>query len=305
MRAPQAREDNPMLGLGLMCMAVAIFTATDSSAKWLILAGLPIMQVVFTRFCVHFVLWSVVAIPREGLGAFRTSAPRVQAARALLLLGTTAFNFAALKYLPITMTTAIFFSSPITITIMSVLFLNERVGVRRVVAILVGFIGVLVVVQPWGAGFHPAMVLSLCGLLCVSGYFLLTRQLAGVDSNAASQLWVSGLATVVLAPFGLSVWVWPETMSAWVVLGLVGLFGATGHGIAVAAHRYADASNLAPMTYIQIIFVTAVGYFVFDNLPNWNTGIGTAIIISSGVYIWQRERTLMLRRRQAEVPTTR
>ncbi|QCO55311.1 DMT family transporter [Pseudorhodobacter turbinis] len=304
MRPPQARVDNPMFGLGGMCVALAIFTATDTSAKWLLLAGLPVLQVVFVRFSVHFLLASLICIPREGMGVFRSHAPRFQAARAALLLGTTAFNFAALKYLPITITTAIFFSSPIMITIMSVLFLGERVGGRRVMAILVGFAGVLVVVQPWGAGFHPAMALSFCGLMCASGYFVLTRRLAGVESNATSQLWASGLAMVVLTPFGLSVWVWPETASAWAVLGLIGVFGASGHAIAVAAHRYADASNLAPMTYIQVIYATAAGYFIFGNLPSWATAIGTAIIIASGIYIWRRERFLMLQRRRVEVPAS-
>lgn len=297
---PQAREDKPMLGLGLMCAALAMFTSIDTSAKWLILSGLPIIQVVFVRYAGHFIASAVAFLPREGMGALRSNAPRLQLLRAVLLLASTIFNFAALKYLPITITTAIYFSSPIIITILSVLFLGERIGARRVAAILVGFAGVMVVVQPWGAAFHPAMFLSLCGLLCASSYFVLTRRLAGVDSNSTSQLWAAGLATLVLAPFGVAVWMWPTTPLDWAVMCMIGVFGAAGHGIAVAAHRFANASSLAPMTYIQVIYATASGYFIFGNLPNWATALGTAIIIASGVYIWQRERELMLQRRRVE-----
>jgi drug/metabolite transporter (DMT)-like permease len=297
---PQAREDNPMLGLGLMCAALAMFTSIDTSAKWLILSGLPVLQVVFVRYAGHFATSALVFIPREGLVAFRSNAPGLQLLRAIMLLTSTIFNFAALKYLPITITTAIYFASPIIITILSVLFLDERIGGRRVAAILVGFVGVMVVVQPWGAAFHPAMFLSLGGLLCASSYFVLTRRLAGVESNSTSQLWASGLATLTLAPFGLAVWVWPQTELEFAVMCLIGVFGATGHGIAVAAHRFANASSLAPMTYIQVIYATASGYFIFGNLPTWATVTGTAIIIASGAYIWRRERDLMLQRRRVE-----
>jgi drug/metabolite transporter (DMT)-like permease len=300
MLIPKAREDKPMLGLGLMCMALAMFTLIDTSAKWLILSGLPVLQVVFVRYAGHFIVSALAFVPREGLGAFRSNAPKLQLLRAFLLLASTVFNFAALKYLPITITTAIYFSSPITITILSVLFLGERIGGRRVMAILVGFSGVMVVVQPWGAAFHPAMFLSLGGLLCASSYFVLTRRLAGVESNSTSQLWASGLATLALSPFGFAVWTWPVTGMDWVALCLIGVFGAGGHGIAVAAHRFADASSLAPMTYIQVIYATASGYFIFGNLPTWATALGTAIIIASGVYIWQRERYLLLQRRRVE-----
>lgn len=303
MQIPQAREDKPMLGLGLMCLALAMFTSIDSSAKWLILSGLPILQVVFVRYAGHFIASALVCIPREGLGAFRSHAPKLQLLRAFMLLASTVFNFAALKYLPITVTTAINFSSPIVITILSILFLGERIGGRRVVAILVGFVGVMIVVQPWGAAFHPAMFLSLGGLLCASSYFVLTRRLAGVESNSTSQLWASGLATLALAPFGIAAWVWPAAGVDWFVLCMIGVFGASGHGIAVAAHRFADASSLAPMTYIQVIYATASGFFIFGNLPTWATAIGTAIIIASGVYIWRRERELMLKRRRVETAT--
>jgi len=284
-----------MFGLGLMCVAVAMFTSIDTSAKWLILSGLPIMQVVFVRYAGHFIAALFMFIPREGLSAFRAVHPGLQFLRAIFLLLSTAFNFAALKYLPITVTTAIYFASPILITILSVLFLGERIGLKRILAILVGFGGVMIVVAPWGAAFHPAMFLSLSALCCASGYFVMTRKLAGVEANSTSQLWASGIATLALLPFGLPGWVWPDSITGWLVLSFIGLFAAVGHAFAVTAHRYADASSLAPVTYMQAIYATFAGLVVFGNVPGWNTAVGTAIIIASGIYIWQRERALSKR----------
>lgn len=300
MRVAQPREDRPMYGLGIMCIVLALFTSIDTSAKWLILSGLPILQVVFVRYAGHFITSLLLFLPREGLGAFQSNNPKLQFSRAVVLLASTIFNFAALKYLPITVTTAIYFASPIVITILSVLFLKERIGGRRVAAILTGFGGVMVVVQPWGAGFHPAMLLSLSGLFCAASYFVITRRLAGLEANSTSQLWASGLATLTLLPFGLPGWIWPDTTGGWFALVFIGVFGAVGHSLAVAAHRFADASTLAPTTYIQVVYAAASGYLVFGNLPTWATLIGTIIIIASGVYIWRRERELMLERRRIE-----
>jgi drug/metabolite transporter (DMT)-like permease len=295
MKPHQPREDRAMFGLGLMAVAVALFTSIDTSAKWLILSGLPIMQVVFVRYAGHFIAALIMFIPREGLSAFRAVHPGLQFLRAIFLLLSTAFNFAALKYLPITVTTAIYFASPILITILSVLFLGERIGLKRVLAILVGFGGVLIVVAPWGATFHPAMFLSLTALCCASGYFVMTRKLAGVEANSTSQLWAAGIATLALMPFGIPGWVWPDSVTGWFVLTFIGLFAAVGHAFAVTAHRYADASSLAPVTYMQAIYATFAGLVVFGNIPGWNTAIGTAVIIASGIYIWQRERALSKR----------
>jgi len=216
------------------------------------------------------------------------------------LLLSTIFNFYALKFLPITVTTAIYFSAPIVISALSIPLLGERIGIRRLAAILVGFLGVMVVVQPWGADFHPAMALSVTGLGFAALYFVLTRKIAGIEMNSTSQLWASGMATLILMPVAMSVWVWPASAAGWVLMVLIGVFGASGHIFATLAHRFADASTLAPVTYLQVIFATTAGYVVFGNLPTRWTIAGAAIIIASGVYIWQRERARMLARRAGE-----
>ncbi len=288
--AAEPRELRTGLGVVLMALAVACFTGIDTSAKWLILSGLVPIQVVFVRYFVHFVIAVGLSVPQHGLADFRSRAPRRQLLRSTFLFSGTVFNFFALKYLPITLTTTMFFASPIVITLAAIPVLGEQVGIRRIIAVCVGFLGVLIVVQPWGAAFHPAIFLSFGALICASGYFLMTRMLAGIESNATSQLWSSGLATLCLAPFGWALWVTPPDWQTWMVMGVIGTLGAVGHILATKAHRLADASILAPVVYIQIGMAAFAGWAVFHTLPTIWTLVGGLIIIASGLYIWNRER---------------
>jgi drug/metabolite transporter (DMT)-like permease len=290
MVAASPREDRPTAAVLIMASAIFLFTLIDTSAKWLIMAGLPAMQIVFSRYVGAFLTALIFFIPRRGLGEFRSNRPWIQVLRALALLGSTVFNFLALRYLPITLTIAMFFAMPIVVTLLSIPILGERVGLRRFLAVLTGFIGVLVIVQPWGAQFHWAVFLSIGALFSASTYFVLTRLLAGIDNNSTSQLWTNGLATLALAPIALQNAVWPENTLNMLVFLFIGFLGGVGHILATLAFRFAQASVLAPVTYVQVIYATAAGYLVFNTLPTIWTAIGTAIIIASGVYIWQRER---------------
>lgn len=273
------------MGLGVAC-----FVAIDSSAKWLTLAGLPTLQVVFARYAGHLALSALVFLPRHGPAALRSRRPRLQLIRSAFLLGSTVLNFAALGYLPITLTITIMFATPIVVTLLSVPLLGERVGPRRIAAVVAGFAGVLIAVQPWGAAFHPAAFLSVGALTCASLYFVMTRRLAGTESNATSQLWSSGLATAAVAPFALAAWTWPARATDWAVLLGIGAFGLMGHSLATVAHRFAGASTLAPVAYLQLPLAAVAGLAIFATPPTPWTLAGALVIVASGLYIWWRER---------------
>jgi len=274
----------------MMALAVVFFTCIDTSAKWLILSGLPTLQVVFMRYLGHFTFSACVYLPSEGLDVFRSDSPRKQLLRSFFLLASTVCNFAALKYLPITVTTTITFAGPVAITLLAIPILKERVGIHRMLAVCAGFGGVVVVMQPWGAEFHPAMFFSLAALLNAALYFIMTRMLAGIEGSSTQQMWASGLATVAMVPFVISGWVWPDNLLQWTVFIVIGAFGALGHISATTAHRWADASILSPIIYIQIFFAAIAGVLVFNTWPTvWTFG-GGSIIVASGIYIWIRER---------------
>ncbi len=285
-----SRENRPGLGVGLMALAVLFFTCIDTSAKWLVTAGLVSIQVVFVRYAGHFILALILFLPREGMDAIRSNAPKRQALRSVFLFGSTLCNFASLQYLPLTVTTTIMFAGPIAVTLLAIPILGERVGIHRIVAVCVGFLGVLVVMRPWSVDFHPAMLLNLTAMVIASLYFIMTRLLAGVESNATSQIWASGLATICLAPFALSVWKWPDAPEDYIAFVLIGVFGCVGHIVATTAHRLADASILAPLVYTQIVLAAVASILVFGTYPTvWTLG-GGIIIAGAGLYIWHRER---------------
>jgi len=276
-----------------MLIAFLCFSAMDTSAKWLVsVAFLPAIQVSFLRYLVHFSWALVIYVPKEGASVFKSKAPFLQTFRGLLLLCSTALNFTGLKYLPLTVTISIFFAAPMVVCLLSIPVLGEKVGVKRFAAVFVGFIGVLIIVQPWDAEFEYHVFFALGALLTASGYFVMTRKLAGIDRNNVSQCYSAGVATILLAPFAFNYWVWPKSTTELVVVFVLGSLGMLGHSLLTRAHEHAEASVLAPTVYSQILYITMFSWFIFGSVPDLATIIGAAIVVGSGVFIWWREKNL-------------
>ena len=275
-----------------MLGAFFCFSVMDTSAKWLVAAAIPALQVAWLRYFGHLLVVFAVYTPGQGLSILKSASPRLQSVRAMFLLVGTGFNFSALHYLPLTTTIAIFFVTPLTVCLLSIPVLGEKVGIKRLLAVLVGFCGVLVIVQPWSQNFDPHVFISIAAMLCISCYFVMSRMIAGLDSNATTQVYVAGLGTAVLAPLALYLWVWPDTLQAWILLVLLGALGMIGHSMLTRAHQYAEASVLAPTVYSQMIFIAILSWLVFNEPPDKQTLLGTSIIVGSGLFIWYRERQI-------------
>ena len=273
-----------------MLLAFLCFAGMDTSAKWLVATAIPALQIAWFRYVGHFLCAILFYGPRHGLGIVRSNRPWLQSLRAVFLLASTCLNFTALQFLPLTTTIAIFFVTPLTVCLLSIPVLGEKVGIKRLLAVLVGFAGVLIIIEPWSQSFDPAIFLSLAAMLCASGYFVMSRVIAGVDSNATAQFYVSGIATVSLTPIALMHWAWPESTTAWVLVVLIGTLGMIGHSFLTNAHRHAEASVLAPTVYSQVIYVAVLSWLVFGQSPDQKTLLGTLIIVASGLFIWFRER---------------
>lgn len=295
-------EDRRSLGIGLVLMSLMLFTALDTSAKFLVTAGIPAQQLVFVRYGVHLFLVLSILLPLQGRSLVRTRRPVQEVVRALMLLMATATNFIAVLYLPLTTTSSILFSMPLILCVLSVPFLGEHVGWRRWLAVVVGLVGVLIIIQPGGASFHWAMLISFGSALALAVYNVFNRKLAGIDSVNTQQFYAGLVATVAIAPFAFGDWVWPQDGLQWTVFLSLGLLGGVGHMMLTTAHRMAEASVLAPFTYTQIIFMTISSLVVFGQAPDIWIYIGAPIVIGSGLYIWLRERRLELKARRTEAP---
>jgi drug/metabolite transporter (DMT)-like permease len=210
--------------------------------------------------------------------------------RAVILMVCNFFNFLALKYLPLNITVAIFFAAPLVISVLSIPILGERVPLKKFLAVLVGFLGVVIIIQPGSVGFQFEMLYSLIALICASMYFILTRMVVKVDENPVCQIYSSGIPTLLLFPFVLNIWEWPSNWLDILAMGLMGLAATFGHSFTTVAHSWAKASTLAPVIYVQLIFMTAISWLVFNHLPAINTATGTIVIILTGLYLIRLEQ---------------
>lgn len=285
-------EERRLLGIGLMIIGYLTFTVVDTCAKWLLIQGMPNAQVVFIRYAGQLFLVSALFLPSRGRELLATRNLKLEIVRGLVLMGSTIFNFWAMLYLPLTVTGALLFTMPLMLTALSIPLLGETVGWRRWLAIAVGFLGILIIVQPGSDAFHPAVGLSLIAALFTALYFLLTRKLAGVDSATTQQFYAAFVATACIAPFSFGSWTWPSDTIGWLALLMIGTAALVGHQFLTTAHRLAPASVLAPFGYVQILFMAASSWLIFDQPPDIWLYVGAPIVIGSGLYIWLRERAL-------------
>jgi drug/metabolite transporter (DMT)-like permease len=289
--APAQAASRPLRAIGLMCLAWALFACLDTTAKYLgTFTDLPASQVIWMRFLGQFLamiaVLGLLAVP----SLLRARKPAMQLLRSLLLLGSTAFNFLALRHLRLDQTTTIGFLTPMTVALLAGPFLGEWIGWRRTIAIAVGFAGVLLAIRPGLTGVHPAVLLALGGMASYAVFSIITRYLAPYD-RAEVTLFYSLLAgSFMVAPFALAEWVWPAGGRAWLLLLSMGAYGGLGHYLFILAHRYAPASTIAPFLYITLLTHSTAGYLVFGQVPDAWTLAGAAIVILSGLYLFQRER---------------
>ena len=278
---------NRISGIGLMCLAMFVLACMDAMSKHLA-AHYPISQILAVRFW----LFSGFAVLIFGRGrlreALRTDHLWLQIVRSLVIACEVAVFVLAFRYLPLAEVHAIAGIAPLLVTALAVPFLGERVGIRRWLAVLAGFVGLLVILRPGLKVFEPAALIPLAGASLWAVYQLLVRTTSS-DSAATMLLYTSLVGAVVtglIAPFQ---WIAPDAQG-WVLLVALGIVGSLGHWLLIRAIQSAPASSLQPFHYTILLWATLVGYLVFDELPDGWTIAGACIIVSGGLYAWQRER---------------
>ncbi|WP_350023687.1 DMT family transporter [Pseudomonas protegens] len=289
--SPFNGAEHPIKGIALICLAVLLFASHDTLSKYLS-AFYPIVMVVWARYVVHTLLMLVVFVPRSGFSAVvRTKRPGLQLLRALCLIGTSLLFTTGLRYIPLAEATAVNFLAPLLVTALSVPFLGERVSRAQWLAVLAGFVGVLIVVRPGGALFTPAILLPLGSALCFGFYQLLTRKLSGVDSPTTSNFLTGILNSLIMSALLPFFWSTPTLVHGLFMIGL-GTCGMLGHMLLTQAFRHAAPAMLAPFSYGQILFAGLYGYLIFDHTPDQYALVGIAVICLSGLAVaWaQRKR---------------
>jgi drug/metabolite transporter (DMT)-like permease len=271
----------------MLLLGLALFASGEGFVKHLI-RDYNVAQVVWGRFTFHALVFLVIFARGGILAQMRTARPGLQISRSILLLIATGLFFTAVRYLPLADAVAINFVAPLLVTAFAIPVLKEHVGMRRWIAILVGFIGVLVIIRPGFAVIHWAAFLPLGTAVCYAFYQLLTRIAARTDDARTSLFWTAAVGAVVTSMIAPFAWTAPDA-AGWAMMITTGFLFGLGHYLLIRALEVAPASVLSPFIYTHLIWATVVGYLVFDDFPDAFTIAGGAIVITSGLYVWHRE----------------
>jgi drug/metabolite transporter (DMT)-like permease len=269
--------------------AAALFSLLNVTAKYLS-PDFPLVQLLWVRSAGHLLFVVALFGPRFGRRLFATWHPGLQLLRSALLLGSTAFNFVALRFVGLATAATINFTSPALVALLAAPMLGERVGRARWTAIGIGFLGVLVVVRPGGEAAQLASLLSLGTAVCYAFYQLLTRRVAADDppeTTVGYSALVGTVALTAVVPF-----VWTAPPSAWklLLLASMGLTGGLGHYFVARAYYSAPASVVSPFNYVQLLGAALMDYVVFRDPPELTLWLGATLIVGSGLFIAYAER---------------
>lgn len=293
-------QQNRLLGIGLRLGATTCFGFMAAMIKLGYEAGVSTPELVFYRFAfglpplLAWIAWS------GNFGAWRTRRPLAHVVRGALGLTTMVLAFTALSYLPLAEATTIGFAAPLFAVILSALVLKEDVGRHRWSAVAVGFLGVLIVMQPQGGGL-PAIGLAIAGLsaLGVASVTITIRQIGRTESTQTTVLWFTGLSMLAvgaLMPFFAEA----HTLQVWTILLALGFFGGIAQLLLTAALRFAPVPVIVPFDYAQLLWAVLLGWIIWETRPPASTWIGAAVIISSGLYTLYREHKLGREKPRAE-----
>lgn len=309
----ETRLNNPALGIVLICIAILAISVNDMLIKFLS-GGYPLHQMVFTRSLIGIGFSLIIVQMEGGWGILKTKRPFLHALRGILIVIANMSFFAALATLPLADTTAIFFIAPLMITLLSIPMLGEKVGPLRIAAVVVGFLGVIVVIQPWQGGEarnvpYYIYLLPLVGATAYALNSLMTRMLGVASKASAMAVYIQATFIIVSLLFWmvagdgryaeglqdesliflLRAWVWPVGTDVYLFLGL-GLNSAIIGYTLAASYRMADAATIAPFEYIGLPLAIFWGWMIWGDLPDLVSGAGIALILGSGLFVFLREQ---------------
>ena len=276
-----------MKAISFNLLAWVMLPIMDGFAKYLS-SDLPVLQITWARyfFTVAFTLPIMFFFFRKNL--VWTDKPKLQLIRGLILLTANVCFFYSISIISLAKALTLAFIAPLIVTAFSPIFLGEKVGFRRWSAVIIGFIGSMVVIRPGFVEINLASLAALGTGVMYGFYLIITRKLSSSD-NPLLTLLLTGVVGAIIISFVMPfVWIKP-TLNQWSMMAAIGIFACVGHLFIILSLKYADASKLAPFSYFEIVTNIIIGYYFFSDFPDKWTFIGLFIIILSGIYISRRE----------------
>lgn len=283
-------QQNTARGIGFMSAAALIFAAQDGISRHLA-AEYNVLMIVMIRywFFAAFVCAIAARAPGGLRGALRTRYPVLQVLRGLILAAEIATMFVGFVTLGLIESNAIFTAYPLLVAALSGPILGEKVGWRRWSAIGVGFVGVLIILQPGSGVFSPYALVPFAAALMFAVYSLLTRYVARGDAAAVSFLYTGVVGAVAISLVGI--WFWePMSRGDWAWMAVLCVSAAAGHWSLIKAYEAAEASAVQPFAYLQLVLVSIIGLAVFGETLRQNVVIGCALVVAAGLFTLWRAR---------------
>jgi len=276
-----------IVGIGLMCLGISMFALNDAMGKWL-LGAYSVGQLLLIRSIAALAVLGP-AIQRQGWHeVLHPPRPGLQVIRIALSTVEVAFFYWAVSYMPLVETSTFYLATPIYVAVMAGPFLGERIPFRRWIAIGIGFVGVVIALNPGGALFGWPMLIAFLGSLAFGFMMIVTRQLRGTPDTTLV-VWQTAAALglgAVLAPFSWT----PPTLRDYALLGLLGIIAMLAHVATNRSLKLAPASTVVPYQYTLIVWAMVLGWFVFGDMPALTTVVGAVIIVFAGIWIFFDEK---------------
>ncbi|MEK9813978.1 MAG: DMT family transporter [Paracoccaceae bacterium] len=283
-------KQNERLGILLMIITTIVFASQDGLSKYLA-TEYNVYMVVMIRY--WFFAAFVISVSSQKTGGIKrvakTKSPILQIFRSLILVAEMCITILAFTLLGLAETHAIFASYPLIIAMLSGPILGEYVGWRRWLAICVGFIGILIILNPGNGIFSPYALVPLAGAILFALYGLLTRYVGQYDNSSTSFFWTGVVGSIAMTIIGLNYWD-PVSKSDWSIMLLLSASGVVGHYLLIKCYEVAEASAVQPFAYLQLIWASMIGIIIFGEQITTNVLIGACIIVGAGLFTLWRER---------------
>jgi len=290
------KAPNALAGVALAVSACACFAVLDTTTKF-VSVSVPLLMALWFRYAFQAIATTIAVLPLRGTSVLRTLHPKFQCLRGVLLLASSLFAFASLKYMPVGEFTAIVMITPLAITVLAATVLKEKVSLMRWALVVGGFAGTLVIIRPGGGAFHWASLLPL-GLVVTNAWFqVLTSKLARTEDPMTMHLYTGWVGTLIASLALPLVWTALPGWWLWACLCFMGLMGTVGHFFLILAYQRAPATTLTPYLYSQIAFATLGGWLVFSHVPDGLALVGMAMIAvcgAAGAWLTVRESRVVL-----------